>query len=71
VVCCVLSNTGGLGLLDKWVSTNLVLMYTSDVEFSFTAIPTIQDAISPHTGLLDGVFWVPQVIGGTGFVISA
>ncbi|KAF9484834.1 hypothetical protein BDN70DRAFT_872097 [Pholiota conissans] len=37
----------------------------------FTAIPTIQDAISTHTGLLAGVFWVPQVIGGTGFVISS
>ncbi|KAF8970476.1 hypothetical protein BDZ97DRAFT_1791637 [Flammula alnicola] len=37
----------------------------------FTAIPTIQDAIENHTGLLDGVFWTPQVIGGTGFIISS
>jgi len=37
----------------------------------FTAIPTIQDAISPHTGLLDGIFWTPQVVGGSGFIISS
>ncbi|KAJ7201573.1 hypothetical protein GGX14DRAFT_464297 [Mycena pura] len=37
----------------------------------FTAIPTIQNAIAPHTGLIDGVFWTPQVIGGCGFVIAS
>jgi len=37
----------------------------------FTAIPTIQSAIMSSTGLLDGLFWTPQVVGGLGFVISA
>ncbi|KAJ3998093.1 hypothetical protein F5050DRAFT_1873318 [Lentinula boryana] len=37
----------------------------------FTALPSIQDAISTRTGVLDGVFWTPQVIGGMGFVISS
>ncbi|KAF7323645.1 hypothetical protein MKEN_00585200 [Mycena kentingensis (nom. inval.)] len=37
----------------------------------FTAIPTIQNAISSNQGLLDGVFWTPQVIGGTGFIIAS
>ncbi|KAF9457915.1 hypothetical protein BDZ94DRAFT_157835 [Collybia nuda] len=37
----------------------------------FTAIPTIQSAIKSNSGLLDGVFWTPQVIGGSGFIISA
>ncbi|KAF8217712.1 hypothetical protein K438DRAFT_1952590 [Mycena galopus ATCC 62051] len=37
----------------------------------FTAIPTIQTAIMPKQGLLDGVFWTPQVIGGTGFIIAS
>ncbi|KAF8869391.1 hypothetical protein BD779DRAFT_1614490 [Infundibulicybe gibba] len=37
----------------------------------FTAIPTIQSAIMSRTGLLDGVFWTPQVVGGSGFIISA
>ncbi|KAF7348579.1 hypothetical protein MVEN_01375500 [Mycena venus] len=37
----------------------------------FTAIPTIQTAIMDKQGLLDGVFWTPQVIGGTGFIIAS
>ncbi|KAK7046904.1 hypothetical protein R3P38DRAFT_89014 [Favolaschia claudopus] len=37
----------------------------------FTAIPTIQTAIMPKQGLLDGVFWTPQVIGGSGFIIAS
>ncbi|KAJ7054497.1 hypothetical protein C8F01DRAFT_1163582 [Mycena amicta] len=37
----------------------------------FTAIPTIQNAIMPHTGVLDGVFWTPQVVGGSGFIIAS
>ncbi|KAJ7253761.1 hypothetical protein B0H12DRAFT_1071425 [Mycena haematopus] len=28
----------------------------------FTAIPTVQTAIMPKQGLLDGVFWTPQVL---------
>ena len=34
----------------------------------FTALPGIFDHLS--SGLEDGVFWTPQVIGGTGFIIS-
>ncbi|KAH0536566.1 hypothetical protein FGG08_006574 [Glutinoglossum americanum] len=34
----------------------------------FTALPGVLDMT--NTGLVDGVFWTPQVIGGTGFVIS-
>ncbi|KAJ6491261.1 hypothetical protein C8R47DRAFT_976550 [Mycena vitilis] len=37
----------------------------------FTAIPAIQTAIMPEQGLLDGVFWTPQVVGGCGFIISS
>ncbi|KDR68386.1 hypothetical protein GALMADRAFT_78564 [Galerina marginata CBS 339.88] len=37
----------------------------------FTAIPTIQNALMNNKGLNDGIFWTPQVIGGTGFMISA
>ncbi|KAJ3729888.1 hypothetical protein C8R42DRAFT_653130 [Lentinula raphanica] len=37
----------------------------------FTALPSIQDAITPRTGVLDGIFWTPQVVGGMGFVISS
>ncbi|KAF9566559.1 hypothetical protein CPC08DRAFT_101843 [Agrocybe pediades] len=37
----------------------------------FTAIPTIQSAIEENQGLTDGIFWTPQVIGGSGFAISA
>jgi len=37
----------------------------------FTALPSIQNTIMTETGVLDGVFWTPQVIGGSGFVISA
>ncbi|KAE9390305.1 hypothetical protein BT96DRAFT_349852 [Gymnopus androsaceus JB14] len=37
----------------------------------FTALPSIQNTIMTETGVLDGVFWTPQVIGGTGFIISA
>jgi hypothetical protein len=36
----------------------------------FTALPGIMNHLTPHKGLLDGVFWVPQVVGGTGFIIS-
>ncbi|KAJ3903990.1 hypothetical protein F5879DRAFT_802509 [Lentinula edodes] len=37
----------------------------------FTALPSIQIAIETRTGVLDGVFWTPQVVGGMGFVISS
>ncbi|KAJ9620455.1 hypothetical protein H2203_007661 [Taxawa tesnikishii (nom. ined.)] len=34
----------------------------------FTALPGINNNMSQ--GLLDGIYWVPQVVGGCGFVIS-
>ncbi len=34
----------------------------------FTALPGINDNLSPAA--LDGAFWAPQVIGGSGFIIS-
>ncbi|KDR68383.1 hypothetical protein GALMADRAFT_104940 [Galerina marginata CBS 339.88] len=37
----------------------------------FTAIPTIQRALEKNQGLNDGIFWTPQVVGGSGFIISA
>lgn len=36
----------------------------------FTAIPTIQSAIEENKPLYDGVYWSPQVVGGSGFIIS-
>ncbi|TFK41438.1 hypothetical protein BDQ12DRAFT_645878 [Crucibulum laeve] len=37
----------------------------------FTAIPQIHTAIENNTPLLNGAFWSPQVVGGSGFIISA
>ncbi|KAF9064282.1 hypothetical protein BDP27DRAFT_1230754 [Rhodocollybia butyracea] len=37
----------------------------------FTALPEIQNTISTETGVQDGTFWTPQVVGGTGFIISS
>jgi len=37
----------------------------------FTGLPQVQKSISDNTPLLNGVFWTPQVIGGSGFIISA
>ncbi|KAJ3508693.1 hypothetical protein NLJ89_g5616 [Agrocybe chaxingu] len=37
----------------------------------FTAIPQIQSAIEDKTDLFNGVFWTPQVVGGSGFIISS
>ena len=34
----------------------------------FTALPGIIDHMSQ--GLLDGIYWVPQIVGGSGFIIS-
>ncbi|KAH9477513.1 hypothetical protein JR316_0009732 [Psilocybe cubensis] len=36
----------------------------------FTAIPNIQEKLMDNQGLNDGIYWTPQVIGGTGFMIS-
>lgn len=33
-----------------------------------TSLPPIYEALSP--GAMTGVYWVPQVVGGSGFVIS-
>jgi hypothetical protein len=35
----------------------------------FTALPGIYNNLSPQS-VLNGVYWVPQVVGGAGFVIS-
>ncbi|KAF9496325.1 hypothetical protein BDN71DRAFT_762931 [Pleurotus eryngii] len=37
----------------------------------YTSIPTIQNKIQDNTGLLDGVFFTPQVVGGSGFIIAS
>jgi len=34
----------------------------------FTALPGVINKLSQ--GLLDGIFWTPQIVGGTGFIIS-
>jgi hypothetical protein len=34
----------------------------------FTALPGIFNHLSP--GLLDGIYWTPQIIGGSGFILS-
>lgn len=34
----------------------------------FTALPGIINKMSP--GLTDGIYWVPQIVGGCGFVVS-
>lgn len=34
----------------------------------FTALPGIFNHMSP--GLIDGVYWTPQVVGGSGFIVS-
>ncbi|KAK3685459.1 hypothetical protein B0T22DRAFT_465724 [Podospora appendiculata] len=36
---------------------------------SFTGLPPILDALS--TPAANGVFWLPQVVGGTGFIVSS
>lgn len=35
----------------------------------FTALPGIQNAI-PNQRVLNGVYWIPQMVGGTGFIVS-
>lgn len=37
----------------------------------FTGIPEVLGELEGHAGALDGAFWVPQVVGGTGFIISS
>lgn len=34
----------------------------------FTALPGINNKMSQ--GLLDGIYWAPQIVGGTGFFLS-
>lgn len=35
----------------------------------FTALPGINNALASQN-LLDGIYWAPQILGGTGFIIS-
>ncbi|KDQ54578.1 hypothetical protein JAAARDRAFT_160654 [Jaapia argillacea MUCL 33604] len=37
----------------------------------FSGLPEIQTAIENNTPLLSGAYWTPQVIGGSGFMISS
>lgn len=37
----------------------------------FTALPSIQEGLLSRNGVRDGVFWTPQVVGGSGFIISS
>lgn len=46
-------------------------MGSHNIRARFTAIPNIQEGLMNNQGLNDGIFWTPQVIGGTGFMISA
>ena len=36
----------------------------------FTALPGIQNAISSQR-VLNGVYWIPQIVGGSGFIVSS
>ncbi|KAK5680291.1 hypothetical protein LTS10_007218 [Elasticomyces elasticus] len=36
----------------------------------FTALPGIFDVIETNVPVLNGVYWVPQVVGGSGFIVS-
>ncbi|KAF5382353.1 hypothetical protein D9757_012714 [Collybiopsis confluens] len=71
----------------KWIWFSMDLKYWHELGFlaafvqlwaatifwisGFTALPEIQNTISSETGILDGVFWTPQVVGGMGFIISS
>lgn len=35
----------------------------------FTALPGIQNHLTPQS-VLNGAYWIPQIIGGTGFIVS-
>ncbi|KAG9221417.1 hypothetical protein CCMSSC00406_0008327 [Pleurotus cornucopiae] len=37
----------------------------------YTSIPPIQNKLQGSTGLLDGVFYTPQVVGGSGFILAS
>lgn len=49
---------------------SVIQMFAASVFWisTITGIPGIIDM--NNTGLTDGIFWVPQVIGGTGFIIA-
>ncbi|KAK0635579.1 hypothetical protein B0T17DRAFT_48705 [Bombardia bombarda] len=36
----------------------------------FTGLPPIYDAL-PTTSVTNGIYWLPQVVGGTGFIVSS
>ena len=36
----------------------------------FTALPAIFEVLAEDQNTLDGAYWVPQIIGGSGFIIS-
>jgi len=61
----------GLYLLDVGVNDLIVLIVHLNSVRSFTGLPEILNAIENNSPLLDGIFWSPQVIGGSGFIISS
>ena len=36
----------------------------------FTAIPEIQAQLESNQAAVNGAFWVPQIVGGSGFIVS-
>lgn len=36
----------------------------------FTALPGVNNHLSPQ-GVMNGVYWIPQVVGGSGFIVSS
>jgi hypothetical protein len=49
---------------------SVIQMFAASVFWisTVTGIPGVIDM--NNTGLTDGIFWVPQVIGGSGFIIA-
>lgn len=37
----------------------------------FTGLQEIQQKIEGRTSVLNGIYWLPQVVGGTGFIVSS
>jgi hypothetical protein len=44
---------------------------STSMRVRFTGIPEIFDVLQEHPAALKGAYWTPQVVGGTGFIISS
>ncbi|KZT41793.1 hypothetical protein SISSUDRAFT_1042305 [Sistotremastrum suecicum HHB10207 ss-3] len=71
---------------DKWIWFSTDRKYLHEIGFlaaliqlcgasvfwvsGVTGLPTIQEAIKMNTALIDTFYWTPQVVGGSGFIIS-